>query len=94
MSTIKSIQYTIRGVEPELDRYLRKRAELTGKSLNSVIIDELKEQSGITRTPSLLAELAWFIGSGELEPDVMRSINQERTEQKELMAQEMGLDSK
>jgi len=35
------VQYTIRGVSPEVDRVLRKKAALRKKSLNQVILDEL-----------------------------------------------------
>ncbi|HEY1240825.1 MAG TPA: hypothetical protein VGF16_09725 [Bryobacteraceae bacterium] len=35
------IQYTIRGVPPEVDRALRQRAERRKKSLNQLILDEL-----------------------------------------------------
>jgi hypothetical protein len=37
----ESIQYTIRGVPPEVDRVLRQKAAQRGKSLNQVILDEL-----------------------------------------------------
>jgi hypothetical protein len=36
-----SIQYTIRGVSPEVDRLLRKRAARANKSLNQIILEEL-----------------------------------------------------
>jgi hypothetical protein len=36
-----SVQYTIRGVSPEVDRLLRKKAVRTGKSLNQVALEEL-----------------------------------------------------
>jgi hypothetical protein len=35
------IQYTIRGVPPEVDRLLRKKVARTKKSLNQVILEEL-----------------------------------------------------
>ncbi len=35
------IQYTIRGVSPELDRALRRKAAQRKQSLNQVILDEL-----------------------------------------------------
>lgn len=34
-------QYTIRGVSPEVDAILRRKAAQTGKSLNQFIVDEL-----------------------------------------------------
>jgi plasmid stability protein len=38
---MKSIQYTIRNVPPEVDRILRARARKTGKSFNSTIVDSI-----------------------------------------------------
>ena len=35
------IQYTIRGVPPEVDRMLRRKAAKCKRSLNQVILDEL-----------------------------------------------------
>jgi hypothetical protein len=37
----ESVQYTIRGVPPEVDRELRRKAEQRGQSLNQVILNEL-----------------------------------------------------
>lgn len=37
------IQYTVRGIPPEVDRVLRQRAARRGQSLNQAIIDELTE---------------------------------------------------
>jgi len=35
------IQYTIRGVPPEVDRLIRRKATRTNRSINQVILDEL-----------------------------------------------------
>lgn len=35
------IQYTIRGVPPEVDRLIRQKASRTRQSINQVILDEL-----------------------------------------------------
>ncbi len=37
----RSIQYTLRGVPPEVDRVLRQKAAQRRQSLNQVILDEL-----------------------------------------------------
>jgi hypothetical protein len=37
----ESIQYTVRGVPPEVDRVLRQKAAKRRQSLNQVIVDEL-----------------------------------------------------
>jgi len=41
------MQYTIRGIPPELDKALRARARKTGKSLNETTLDLMK--NGIYR---------------------------------------------
>lgn len=38
-----SLQYTIRGVSPEVDRLLREKAAQRKQSLNEVVLDELTE---------------------------------------------------
>ena len=40
------MQYTIRGIPPEVDRALRRRARAEGKSLNEAAIDALAEATG------------------------------------------------
>ena len=37
----QSVQYTIRGVPPEVDRVLRQKAAQRKQSLNQVVLDEL-----------------------------------------------------
>ncbi len=37
----RDLQYTIRGIPPEVDRALRRRAANRKQSLNQVIVDEL-----------------------------------------------------
>ena len=41
------IQYTVRGVPPELDRALRRKAALRRKSLNQIILEELAAGSAV-----------------------------------------------
>jgi hypothetical protein len=42
------MQYTIRGIPPQLDNALRERARAAGKSLNEVTIDALADAAGMT----------------------------------------------
>lgn len=83
---MKAIQYTIRNVPGPVDRYLRKRAALSGLSLNQVIIDELSEKAGQS-SKSLTDELAWFIGSGA-DQEVMGILAEDDKKQKRLVAKE------
>jgi hypothetical protein len=41
METRAEIQYTVRGVPPEVDRALRRKATQRQQSLNQLIVDEL-----------------------------------------------------
>ena len=41
-----NIQYTIRNIPPEVDKTLKKRALISGKSFNQVVIDELSKNTG------------------------------------------------
>jgi hypothetical protein len=41
-----AIQYTIRGIPPDVDAVLRKKAAHRKQSLNQVILDELIEAAG------------------------------------------------
>jgi hypothetical protein len=37
----RNLQYTIRGIPPEVDRVLRRRAAQRKQSLNQIVVDEL-----------------------------------------------------
>jgi hypothetical protein len=52
-----SIQYTIRGVPPEVDRALRKKAAKKKLSLNQVIVEELAAATTGTRKRADFADL-------------------------------------
>jgi hypothetical protein len=56
-----SIQYTVRGVPPTLDRELRREARATGKTLNAVVVETLEQ----AKSPSKVShdDLDWFVGS-------------------------------
>jgi hypothetical protein len=82
-----TIQYTIRNIPRPVDRYLRKRAQLSGKSLNQVIIDELSEKVTDASTPVGNA-LDWFIGSG-IDNATLQALEQEHRMQKDLAKKEL-----
>lgn len=80
-------QYTIRNIPEPVDRYLRKRAKLSGQSLNAVIIEELSERAG-TGKQTLLESLDWFIGSG-IDDETLRALEDDDKIQKELARKEL-----
>lgn len=86
---MKAVQYTIRGVPEQVDRYLRKKSRISGKSLNQVIIDELSERAG-RPDQSLRESLTWFIGSG-IDDETLKALEEEDKMQKKIAAKEMGL---
>ena len=80
---MKAIQYTIRNIPAPIDRYLRKRAKISGQSLNSVIIEELSDNLG-KKGNDLIGSLDWFIGGSSIGDDVTRALSAEDKIQKEL----------
>lgn len=79
---MKAIQYTIRNIPAPIDRYLRKRAKISGQSLNSVIIEELSDKAGITSN-NLVDSLGWFIGASVIGSDVTRVLDEDGKMQKD-----------
>ena len=45
------MQYTVRGIPPNLDAALRERARTAGMSLNEAAVDALAEGAGLTGSP-------------------------------------------
>lgn len=77
-----TIQYTIRNIPEPVNRYLRKKARLSGKSLNQVILDELSQKVAPASAP-IASALDWFIGSG-LDDATLATLEHEDKIQKEL----------
>jgi len=59
---MSSIQYTVRGVPPELDAELRREARTTGKTLNALVVETL-EHAKLPSSAVIHDDLDWFIGS-------------------------------
>lgn len=81
------IQYTIRNIPAPVDRYLRKKARLSGKSLNQVVVDELSGKVAPPAAPVGTA-LNWFIGSG-IDDATLQALQDEDKVQKEIAAREL-----
>jgi len=84
---MKAIQYTIRSVPEPVDRYLRKRARQSGKSLNQIIIEELSGKAALPTT-AVQDALAWFIGSG-IDDATLQALDEDDKAQKDLVAKEL-----
>ncbi len=51
MKSIQPVQYTIRGIPPSIDKELRRMAQVSGRSLNKVVVETL--QVGTNTPPSM-----------------------------------------
>jgi hypothetical protein len=60
----RDIQYTVRGVPPEVDRALRKKAARRKQSLNQIIVDELTAATTVGRKRADFSDLL-----GQWTPD-------------------------
>ena len=73
-------QYTIRNIPDEVDRILRRRSKLTGKSFNQVAVEALANGSGTSLRRK--RDLSFLIGSfGETEA---KRIDQEIAAQRKI----------
>jgi hypothetical protein len=57
------MQYTIRGIPPDVDKALRKRARTTGQSLNETALAALSEGAGVLGARRKRRDLSDLIGS-------------------------------
>jgi hypothetical protein len=65
---------------------LRKKARLSGKSLNQVVVDELSERVS-KPSASVVSALSWFIGSG-MDDATLQALDEDDKLQKELAARD------
>ncbi len=84
---MSQIQYTIRNIPEPVNRYLRKKSRLSGKSLNQVIIDELSEKIA-EPSANVGTALSWFIGSG-IDEATLKALDDEDKMQKELILKDL-----
>ena len=61
---MKSNQYTVRSVPHSLDEVLRRQADITGKSLNQVLLESLAKGAGVSNNATF-SDLDWFVGSSK-----------------------------
>ena len=65
MKTQAPIQYTIRGIPPEVDKVLREKAARRGLSLNQAVVEEL---IGATVGRQKKADFSDLVGKWEPDP--------------------------
>ena len=57
------MQYTVRGIPPNLDAALRERARAAGMSLNEAAVDALAEGAGLAGSPRKRRDLQDIAGT-------------------------------
>ncbi|MBI2894432.1 MAG: hypothetical protein HYY06_12850 [Deltaproteobacteria bacterium] len=62
------MQYTLRNVPRAVDRALRRRAKLEGRSLNEVAIEALAQATGVLGEPVKQRTLADLAGTWQDDP--------------------------
>ena len=70
-----SLQYSVRGVPPEVDELLRKKAARSHRSLNQVIVDELTKA---TTGRSVKADYSDLVGQWKRDPAFDKIIASQR----------------
>lgn len=70
---MKTTQYTIRSVPKPLDTFLRRQAQLQGKSLNQTVLDYIKQATKLDMQ-SDDDNFDWIIGANTLEDVSLQAI--------------------
>ena len=68
------MQYTIRGVPPEVDRALRERARSRGQSLNEAALEALTDGVGLAEQPRKRRDLSDLVGTITWEDEVLEAL--------------------
>ena len=71
-------QYTIRNVPKSVDQALRKKARISHKSLNSVVLELLCKEAGGEAEIRIHDDLDFLIGSWVEDPDIEAALQDQR----------------
>ncbi len=77
MPTRSSVQYTIRGIPPEVDKALRRKAHARKVSLNQLLVDELTNATG-EAAPKKYRSLKGLRGMWKKDPEFDRILAEQR----------------
>lgn len=72
-----SIQYTVRGIPPEVDQALRRKAHEKKISLNRLLVEELVEATGLSQERKYRS-LETVAGSWKDDPELDRILEEQR----------------
>lgn len=75
---MKSNQYTIRAVPPQVDARLRGIAKKTGRSLNEVAVETLARGAGLADEPVRYHDLDGLIGAWQEDPEFDAAVAAQR----------------
>jgi hypothetical protein len=86
------MQYTIRNIPKRLDEALRRKAREEHRSLNEVVVETMEHGLGLTGEKKVYRDLDWLIGSGPLEPEVIRALEEQDQIHPDEMREVWGID--
>jgi hypothetical protein len=86
------MQYTIRNVPKRVDEALRRKAKEEGRSLNELVIEAIEQRLKLPEEKKVYHDLDWFIGAGELEPEVLEALEEQRRITPEELREFWGID--
>lgn len=69
------MQYSLRGIAPELDEALRARARAEGKSLNAVALEALAEGAGLGEAAVVRRDLSDVAGTWRKDKAVEKALS-------------------
>ena len=70
------MQYTVRKIPKNIERALRAKAKAEGKTINAVALELWREALGLNGQKKVHRDLDWFFGTGGLEPEVIKAIEE------------------
>lgn len=71
-------QYTIRNVPRSVDQALRKKAHAESKSLNSLLLEAIAKEAGISGEPAAHSDLDSLIGTWVTDPETEKALQEQR----------------
>lgn len=83
MKSRHHVQYTIRDIPLEVDRFIRAAARRGGKSLNRTVLGLLCKEAGVAESAPH-TDLDGFFGSWIDDPEIDRALAEQRTIDPEL----------
>ncbi len=71
---MNTTQYTIRSIPKSLDTFLRRQAQLRGKSLNQTVLDYIQQATKLDMQEDT-DDFSWLTGAGALDKESLQAID-------------------